>query len=147
MARQASRPTKPRADRATRAGKPPPRRLPKPPGPWLRRFFWAAGLALALGAGILYWLAREAAAIDISQLNQVPERTQIYDFRGRTVGVLHGENRIFIPLTEVPVAFKEALLAREDTRFYEHDGVDWFGVLRAAFRNVTEGDIVQGPAP
>ena len=99
---------------------------------------------LALFAGILFYFEREAAAIDISNLNEVPERTQVYDLRGRLIGVLHGENRIFIPISEVPAVFKEALLAREDNRFYEHKGVDWFGVLRAAFRNVREGDIVQG---
>ncbi len=116
-------------------------RLPKV---WLRRLLWLAGGGLAVVAGLLFWFQREAAAIDIRNLNEVPERTQIYDIRGRTVGVLHGENRIFIPITEVPQSFKDALLAREDNRFYEHGGVDWFGVIRAAFRNVKEGDIVQG---
>jgi penicillin-binding protein 1A len=129
--------------RASGKGKKRPR-----PSTWkgrlLRWGLWSAGLALALFAGVLFYFEREAAAIDISNLNEVPERTQVYDLRGRLVGVLHGENRIFIPISEVPPAFKEALLAREDNRFYEHQGVDWFGVLRAAFRNVREGDIVQG---
>lgn len=110
----------------------------------MRWSLWSAGMALALIAGILFYFEHEAAAIDISNLNEVPERTQVYDLRGRLIGVMHGENRIFIPITEVPPAFKEALLAREDNRFYEHKGVDWLGVLRAAFRNVREGDIVQG---
>ena len=114
------------------------------PRPWLRRMLWCAGFCLSILALLLFWMAREAAAIDVSQLNQVPERTQIYDFRGRTIGVLHGENRIFIPIQDVPLVFREALLAREDNRFYDHGGVDWFGVIRAAIRNVKEGDIVQG---
>lgn len=125
-----------------------PKRPPRGAASWkgrlLRWALWSAGLALASLAGLIFYFEREAAAIDISNLNEVPERTQVYDLRGRLVGVLHGENRIFIPISEVPTSFKEALLAREDNRFYDHQGVDWFGVLRAAFRNVREGDIVQG---
>lgn len=123
------------------------KRKPRPStwkGRLLRWSLWTTGIGLALFAGIMFYFEREAARIDISNLNEVPERTQVYDLRGRLVGVLHGENRIFIPISDVPPAFKEALLAREDNRFYEHKGVDWFGVLRAAFRNVREGDIVQG---
>ena len=145
MARQTKRKS---SDRKTPAGKPAPaapaRKLPRLPRAWTRRLLWLAGICLALMAAVLFWFQREAAAIDIRNLNEVPERTQVYDVRGRTIGVLHGENRIFIPITEVPVVFVHALLAREDNRFRVHGGVDWFGVIRAMFRNVREGEVVQG---
>ena len=125
--------------RSRRKPEPLPRRHP-----WLRRGLKLAGVGFAVLAAFLLWAGHKAASIDISQLNHVPERTLVYDFRGRELGVLHGENRVFIPLHEVAPVFIDALLAREDNRFREHGGVDWVGVVRAAFRNAREMGVVQG---
>jgi len=118
------------------------------PRRWLRRLLarmlLLASVALALFAVVLYFFARRAAAIDISALDNLPERTMIHDFRGREIGALHGENRVFIPLADVSPHMIDAVLAREDNRFYKHGGVDWFGVARSMVRNLEAGEIVQG---
>jgi penicillin-binding protein 1A len=49
------------------------------------------------------------------------------------------ERRSLVKLTEVPLTLKQAILAAEDSNFYEHSGVDWVGVLRAAYTNATTG--------
>ena len=54
------------------------------------------------------------------------------------------EERLIVPLAEVPKTLVSAVLAAEDARFYRHAGIDPLAVLRAAFANVRSGRIVQG---
>src|SRR4029450_7496094 len=54
------------------------------------------------------------------------------------------EERMIVPLAEIPKNLIHAVLAAEDVRFYKHSGIDPFAVLRAAFTNVKSGRIVQG---
>lgn len=56
----------------------------------------------------------------------------------------HQEERMIVPLSEVPKSLVNAVLAAEDERFYRHAGIDPLAVLRAAFTNVKSGRIVQG---
>ena len=69
----------------------------------------------------------------------MPERTIVYDHQGREIGRLHGENRIVVKLSEVSPFFIEALLAREDNDFRDHNGISWRGIVRAAYRRVADG--------
>lgn len=85
-----------------------------------------------------------AKAYDLTKLGQMPERTIVMDYKGEILGRMHGENRIIVPLSEVSPWFVKALLAREDSRFYEHGGVDLKGVVRAALRNIKDMRVVQG---
>ncbi|MEZ5387404.1 MAG: PBP1A family penicillin-binding protein [Prosthecobacter sp.] len=98
-------------------------------------------LAAAVVIGIYSNLAKE---YDLSKLGQMPERTIVMDYKGEVIGRMHGENRIIVPLSEVSPWFIKALLAREDSRFYDHGGVDLKGVARAALRNIKDRRIVQG---
>src|SRR5882672_9597696 len=54
------------------------------------------------------------------------------------------EERMIVPLAEIPKNLVNAVLAAEDARFYRHAGIDPLAVLRAAFTNVKSGRIVQG---
>ena len=85
-----------------------------------------------------------AKAYDLTQLGQMPERTIVMDFKGEILGRMHGENRIIVPLSEVSSWFVKALLAREDSRFYDHGGIDYKGVARAMVRNLKDMRVVQG---
>ena len=58
-----------------------------------------------------------------------------------TAGPVHAEP---VALEELPAVLPLAVLAIEDRRFYSHLGVDWFGVARAAIRNIIAGRVVQG---
>ncbi|CAN5420118.1 penicillin-binding protein 1A [soil metagenome] len=85
-----------------------------------------------------------ARGFDLDELGKMPERSEVIDRNGVVLGRLHGENRTIVPLPEVSNAFLAAVLAREDNRFYNHNGVDYVGVVRAGVRNFKEREVVQG---
>ena len=73
---------------------------------------------------------------------KVPLR--IYSAEGFLLGEFGDERRTVVRIAEVPAELKQAILAAEDERFYEHSGVDYIGVLRAAYSNFTSGETRQG---
>jgi penicillin-binding protein 1A len=69
----------------------------------------------------------------------------IFDSSGRLITILHaGENRILVPIERIPVITRQAVIAAEDERFYQHHGVDAKAVIRAAIKNAAVGRVVQG---
>lgn len=75
----------------------------------------------------------------------LPERSVILDRTGRPIAELHGsEDRVDVPLSRIPVSMRQAIVAIEDRRFYEHHGIDFKGVLRAAVTNQESGAVTQG---
>jgi penicillin-binding protein 1A len=91
--------------------------------------------------GYYYHLAEKE---DITRVGKMPERSIVYDWKKREIGRLHGENRTLVTKSEVSTYFVDALLAREDSRFYHHDGIDWRGVVRSILRNIKDGTMTQG---
>ena len=69
---------------------------------------------------------------------------RIYSAEGFLLGEFGDERRTVVRVAEVPKELKQAVLAAEDERFYEHSGVDYVGVLRAAYSNFTAGETRQG---
>ncbi|HEV3472901.1 MAG TPA: transglycosylase domain-containing protein [Actinomycetota bacterium] len=73
------------------------------------------------------------------------QSSKIYDRDKRLITTLHEEqNRTIIPLSQVPKHVQEAVIAIEDQRFYEHDGVDVRAILRAVVTNAASGEIREG---
>lgn len=64
---------------------------------------------------------------------------RIYTADGALLGEFGDEHRDFTPIREIPQVLKDALLSIEDSRFYEHSGVDYRGVLRALVADLTGG--------
>jgi penicillin-binding protein 1A len=69
---------------------------------------------------------------------------RIYTAEGVQIGEFGEERRAVVAIGEVPDALKTAILAAEDERFYEHAGIDYIGVLRAAYMNLVSGGRRQG---
>jgi len=69
---------------------------------------------------------------------------RIYTQEGTLLGEFGEERRALVKIDEVPLLMKQAILAAEDDRFYEHGGVDYIGVLRAALSNFSAGGVKQG---
>lgn len=69
---------------------------------------------------------------------------RIYSDEGLLIGEFGAERRNVVSITQVPIHLKQAILAAEDDRFYEHGGVDYLGVLRAAYSNFASGAVRQG---
>lgn len=65
---------------------------------------------------------------------------------GKLIATFYAENRVRVPLKQMSPFIRDAVVAIEDSRFYEHSGVDAQGVLRALASNLTRGER-QGPRP
>ena len=76
---------------------------------------------------------------------KLAQSSRIFDADGSLITSMHGpENRTIIPLSRIPQNLIDAVLAIEDERFYEHEGVDLRAILRALASNVAEGGIREG---
>jgi penicillin-binding protein 1A len=69
---------------------------------------------------------------------------RVYTADGALIGEFGEERRSLISIKEVPDQLKHAILAAEDERFYQHTGIDYLGVARAAYANLTQGGRRQG---
>src|SRR6266568_2340354 len=113
----------------------------------LFRYGWKVALLLLLaGAAFAVFLfyGTWAQTFDMKNVGEMPERSTVYDVDGKIYSRLAGANRLKVSLSEVSPQFIAAVLAREDTRFYEHKGIDWRGVLRALFRDILSRSAKEG---
>jgi penicillin-binding protein 1A len=69
---------------------------------------------------------------------------RIYSSDGALLGEFGEERRAFVPIGKVPQRMKQAIIAAEDERFYQHGGVDTLGILRAAAANLVSGGAKEG---
>src|SRR5438034_9032395 len=116
-------------------------------GSILFRYGWKITLfILLLGAGFAVFLfyGTWAQTFDMKNVGEMPERNTVYDVDGKIYSRLAGANRLKVSLSEVSPFFITAVLAREDTRFYQHKGIDWRGILRALVRDVLSGSAKEG---
>src|SRR5947208_6549965 len=73
------------------------------------------------------------------------QNSLVFDANGHLITVLHaGENRTLIPIEDIPFTTRQAVVAAEDERFYQHHGVDAKAIVRAALANTQKGRVVQG---
>ena len=113
----------------------------------LFRYGWKVTLLiLAAGAGFAVFLfyGTWAQTFDMKNVGEMPERNTVYDVDGKIYSRLAGANRLKVSLSEVSPFFISAVLAREDARFYQHKGIDWYGILRAVVRDITSGSAKEG---
>jgi penicillin-binding protein 1A len=73
-----------------------------------------------------------------------PSNTRIFDRNGESLGDLFAEDRLIVPLEEVPRHLIDAVLATEDRSFYDHWGIQPTALLRAVFANLRSGRTSQG---
>lgn len=115
--------------------------------------WWGYLLAGCLGLGALLAAVLGLAAVLIypslppldvltDYRPKVPLR--VYSEDGVLIGEFGEERRAVVRIKETPLVLRQAILAAEDERFYEHGGVDTLGVLRAAVSNVVSGGAKEG---
>lgn len=109
-------------------------------------YLFAFVLFLAIGVGIQVFR---------NYLDDLPEPAELTRYEpvmgaqflaqdGTVAGERFEFKREFADIAEIPNELKQAVVAIEDSRFYDHEGVDPFGILRAFIRNFQEGRVVQG---
>lgn len=123
---------------------PPPRR------PWRRwQITLIALAALFLSAllatvGLLWYYAQDLPELSQLQNYQPSLVTQVYSSDKQLIGQFFIERRILTPLAQIPEHLRRAVIAVEDVRFFEHPGLDYIGILRAAWTNLRRGGKVEG---
>ncbi len=132
-----------RTSRSRSASRAPGKKPRRRPWRWVAAFLLVA-LPAAVVIAVLAFYAVWAQTFDLNRLGTMPERNTVFDVDGKIYSRLAGANRLKVDLKHVSPLFVKALLAREDTRFYEHHGIDWRGVLRALYRDVTSGSVKEG---
>lgn len=85
-----------------------------------------------------------ASTFDLAQVKEMPQRSMVFDMDGKLYSRLQGENRIVVARRDVSSNFVEALVAREDTRFFSHHGIDPIGIIRAIVRNLISKSAREG---
>jgi penicillin-binding protein 1A len=105
-----------------------------------------AAIALVAFANVCAYVYLKPALPDVSSLRdvqlQVPLR--VYTRDGKLIAAIGDQRRIPMRYDQLPKKLVQAFLATEDDRFFQHHGVDWQGILRAAVANLKAGGIRQG---
>ncbi|MDO8932718.1 MAG: penicillin-binding protein 1A [Rhodocyclaceae bacterium] len=101
-------------------------------------------MVLAL-AGIIFILAYpQLPSVEVLTDYRPKIPLRIFTADGHLIGEFGEERRDFVRIQDVPAVMKQAILAAEDERFYQHPGIDTLGVLRAAYSNFVGGGKRQG---
>ena len=84
-----------------------------------------------------------------SALKSLPEpdiqvASKIYDINGKVVTTVYKQNRSPVPINDISLYVQNAIVAVEDARFYQHYGLDVLGMVRALYKNVLAGKVVEG---
>ena len=118
-----------------------------------KRFPWKLFLSLVVVAvfgfagvvfGVVQWLRHDMVSPQSLTAIQPPIKTIVYDARGRVLHEFYKENRSSVPLAQIPRHLVNATIATEDRSFYQHWGVDLWGVGRAAFTDILHMRRTQG---
>jgi penicillin-binding protein 1A len=117
-----------------------------------RILFWAIGvpvllvlLAAAGFVGYVLYLSWQTPSIDDLKPRPESQNSIVYAADGERLGFIPAAQlRQQVPSSSIPAYMKQAIVAVEDRRFYEHKGVDYPGILRAAAKDVTSQAVVQG---
>ena len=85
------------------------------------------------------------AATELPDIPPLSETTMLLDRDGNEVAKLHADvDRVLIPLTQMPMSLRRAVVAVEDADFYRHNGLDMTAIARASWANVASGSMSQG---
>lgn len=106
---------------------------------------------LLIASLAIFIMLTGVGVVGFSYLNQkivlpedidLPLASSVYYRDGKTqLAKLGTFNRTFVKIEQVPDYVEKAVASAEDRKFYEHDGVDYLGILRAAWNNITGGDL------
>jgi penicillin-binding protein 1A len=102
-------------------------------------------VVLGLG-GYAAWAGfRSSCSLSSLRPVSIGENSFVYAADGTLLGSIPAErNRQPVPLSQISPWMAKAVIATEDRRFYQHGGVDWWGIGRAFWRDVTKGKVVEG---
>lgn len=101
-------------------------------------------LGLVAGGMLYFHLKSELPSVEALKTVELQQPMQIYTADGKLIGEVGEQRRIPVKLADVPQRLIDAFLATEDSRFYDHHGLDPIGIARALFVAVNNGGASQG---
>ncbi len=117
-----------------------------------RRYFGSALFAallvvsIAMGAtgGVLFVYNSDLPQVESLEAYRPNVVTEVYGDNGQVIGSFALERRLIIEHTQIPPILKDAIVSVEDQNFYRHWGLDFYGISRAALKNILAGRVVEG---
>ena len=110
---------------------------------WLPALRWLGLVVVASGLVALIAVAALVRLIPLPAPD-VPNASEIYDSKGHLITRVFEQNRVEIPISEMPRSLQQAVVAVEDQRFYSHRGIVPTAILRALWHNLRAGEVVEG---
>jgi len=118
----------------------------------LKKLFYfviAVGLLLVIAAGLFltwgyYYITRDLPRLSTIEDYKPPAVSTVFAGDGTPIGEFYKERRYPIKLKDVPPMVRNAFIASEDASFYQHPGIDFWSILRAAYVNIERGEAKQG---
>jgi penicillin-binding protein 1A len=104
----------------------------------------ATALFAVLTVGGLYVYTALAVPMNTLKDYHPSSTTKVYSDDGLVIGEFYNERRTVVPFSEIPEHLVYAFLAAEDSKFFRHEGIDYLGIMRALYKNVQAGKVVQG---
>src|SRR5437667_11702669 len=107
-------------------------------------FLLCLSIALGATAGVLF-----VYNSDLPQVNSLEDFrpsliTEVYADDGQVIGSFALERRIVVTWNQIPPVLKDAITSVEDQNFYDHWGIDFWGIARAGLKNILAGRVVEG---
>jgi penicillin-binding protein 1A len=118
--------------------------------PWsmIRRFLIIFSIFLSIGAGaaggMLYLYLQDLPPISKLEEFEPSLITKVYSEEGELIGEFFEEKRILVNYADIPKNLINATIAKEDRRFYQHHGIDFYGIARAVLANLKSGKSKEG---
>lgn len=114
---------------------------------WAAKWGAVAGLvAAAIGAttvGAMFWYwGRDLP--DFDKNYRPPQVSRVLSSDGQVIGEIYSQRRTVVPYERIPKVVIQAFVAAEDASFFEHEGIDYVGMVRALFVNIKKGETAQG---
>ncbi len=99
----------------------------------------------ALGSSLLYYhFTKDLPKVSDMTDYHPPVMSEVYSDDGTKIGEFWQECRLVLPYDQIPRKVVDAFVASEDERFWDHRGVDFRGILRAFYKNLRAGRVVEG---
>jgi len=112
---------------------------------WLLAAFIFTVISGVIGVvGVYFYLSKNLPKISTLKDYRPPVITTVFSDDNRKIAEFFKERRIVVPLSQMSSMLKNAFIAAEDARFYNHKGIDVLSIIRAFFKNIEAGAIVQG---
>ena len=120
------------------------RRRPRKAWKILRLVVLAMLVPPLVAAGVLFAWTRELPAFDTLKDYSPLVSTRVYAVDGSEVFQFSRERRTVVPIQDIPAVLKKAVLAAEDAKFYQHEGVNYLAIARCLGRGVLRGGVACG---